>query len=161
MAPKRATFFTYGKDTVCEDVLKHIDNSGILLTIRDLEENPLSYDELKKMIGYINLSHFLNQMAPAYQKLKVDTLLNDRVEVLKAIAEDNSMLRHPIIQTIRLLTVGCNKKKISEMLQISMGVSDANGDEPRGNIKNSKYVTRRTSSKTTSTASASAATQSK
>ena len=151
MAPKRATFYTYGKDTVCDDALKFIEGAGILLTIRDLEQEPLTYDELKMMIGYINLTHFVNPMAPEYQKKKVDTILHDRVEVLKVIAEDNSILRRPIIRTVRLLTVGCNKKKISEMLQVSMAGSETNADEPRGNLKNSKYVTRRTSSRTTGT----------
>lgn len=153
MAPKRATFITNGADSICQEARKFIEDSGVLLTIRDIEKKPFSYLELKRMIGYKNLDHFLNQMAPGYSKNKIGDILDDRDEVLKAIAEDNSILRFPIIQTSRLMTIGCNKKMISEMLQISSNGSNPSSDEPRGNIQSSKFVTRRTVVSKTSSSS--------
>ena len=143
MAPKRAIFITFGSEPVCEETKKFIEEAGVLLTVRDLGENPFSYDELKKIIGHINLSHFLNSMAPEYSKLKLDSI-NNREEVLRIIAENNSILQRPIIKTPRLMTVGCNKKKIAEMLQISFNGTGSAIEDKAGNIKNSKYVTRRT-----------------
>ena len=149
MAPKRATFYAYGNDTVCDDAKKFIQDAGVMLTIRNLEEKPLSVRELKGLIGHLDVKHFLNTAAPEYTKLNFEEKLNDRLELFELISANNSVLRRPIIRTVRLVTVGCDKKKLAEMLQIA----HANGhiDDSKGNLKNSKYVTRRTPTKSSET----------
>ena len=141
MAPKRATFLTFGSDSVCEETKKFIEDNGVLLTIRDLSKEPLTYTELKKMIGHIKFSHFINTRTPEYDKMNLDSI-DDREQILNILAENNSLLLKPIIRTPRLTTIGCNKKKISEMLQLTGNGSD-NQVEDAGYARGTKYVTRR------------------
>lgn len=119
MAFKRAKFITVGDDPVCQEIQKFVEDAGYLLDLRDVADKPLTYKELKKMIGYLDVSHFLNPLSPAYAKRNLDKQLPERNELYQILADDNSLLRKPIILTPRLLTVGCNKQKIMEMLQLS------------------------------------------
>lgn len=150
MAPKRATFYTFSDDTGCEEIRKFISDSSVILTVRNIDENPLSVKELKALIGHIDIKHFLNTASPEYSKLNLDDKSKDILEVFTLIAENNSVLRRPIVRSIRLITVGCDKKKIAEMLQISQFNGQQN-DESKGNLKNSKYVTRRTTTRSSTT----------
>lgn len=130
MALRRAKFYTTGKDERCVDTLKFIEESGISLEVRDIEENPLSVDELSALYGYCDMSHFVDQMSDAYAKHGLDKKLPERDELLKLMAADHSLIRRPIIKSTRLMMVGCDKKKIIEMLQIGQnGTGDR--EQPR------------------------------
>ena len=138
MPLKRATFYTNGNDGICSDARKFIEDAGYILNVRDLKETPFTYNELSKLIGYIDLKHFLNQRSESYKKHKLGENQLNRNEVLRLIEADPSLLKMPIVKSVRLLTVGCNKDKIAQMLQIS---SNGNGDlvpDTVGNVKNGK-----------------------
>lgn len=123
MVPRRAKMFVYGNDDVhCQEVQKFIKDAGILLDVRDVKEIPFTYDELMELIGFLNIDHFLNKASDSYDKLKLGESIPPRTEVIQMIVDDQSLLRHPIVKSARLITVGCDKEKISRMLQI-----DANG----------------------------------
>jgi len=124
MALKRATFITYGKDEACAGTKEFIEGAGIILDIRNLDEKPFTEGELRQLIGHLSISHFLNANSPAFAKRKFDEEIPSRAEVVKAMVEDHTLIRRPIIQTSRLLTVGCDHQKISEMLQISQNNGD-------------------------------------
>ncbi len=49
----------------------------------------------------------------------LDEAMPPREKVIELMAQDHTLIRRPIIRTIRLLTVGCDKRKITEMLQIN------------------------------------------
>ncbi len=119
MTPKRASFMTYGEDPQCAEIKKFITDAGVILDIRDLEKKPLTEYELDKLIGFLEITHFLNPMSGSYKKLDYDTKHPERDEIIKVMAKDHTLIRRPIIKTNRLLTVGCDRKKICEMLQIS------------------------------------------
>lgn len=152
MALKRAKFITYGADPICDEIQKFVEEAGFILDKRNLAEKPFTYDELKKMIGYLDVNHFLNPMAPAYSKKNFDKALPAREELFQVLAEDNSILRKPIIQTPRLMTVGCNKQKIMEMLQLSnSSYSQDNNNGSSGSSNNNRNNHRRhTNSKNSS-----------
>jgi arsenate reductase-like glutaredoxin family protein len=118
MALKRATFYTSSKDERCAETQKFIEDAGVILDVRDLTKQPLNENELAKLIGNLELLHFLNPGAEAFDKLDVDSHLADRTAVIKIMAKDNSIIRRPIIKSTRLITVGHDRRKISEMLQI-------------------------------------------
>lgn len=147
MVAKRATFISYGNSDPCAETKKFIEEAGIVLDVRDLEKDPLSEHELKKMIGHLDLSHFLNTMSESYTKNKLDSNSLDRNEVIKLMAADYTLIRRPIIKGSRLLVVGCDKKKITEMLQLN-----SNGTplpEVNANLRNprngrSKHTSRAT-----------------
>lgn len=118
MAPKRATFMTYGDGDRCQEVKKYIEDAGIILDVRDIEKDPLTERELDRLLGYIPISHFLNPASPAFAKHKLDEGLPSREEMLKLIESEPTLLKRPIIRTTRLIMTGCDKKKIAEMLSI-------------------------------------------
>jgi regulatory protein spx len=129
MPQKQATYMSYGTDERCEGIRKFIEDAGIRLIVRDLKKEPLSAEELDHLLGYNPIRDFLNPLAADYTKLGLDKQLPERRELLQIVAEHPDLLRRPIIKTSRLLTVGCDRKAIAAMLQIS-----PNGAPPNGGI---------------------------
>jgi len=138
MSLKRATFYTYIDNSACNDIKKYIEEAGVVLDIRDLEKKPFSSDELKKLMGHINLNHFVNKMSASYSKINTDNGKPDKNQVIELILEDPSLLKVPIIQSARLMTVGCDKKKIAEMLQISVNGKYKTDEDSKGNLNFSR-----------------------
>ena len=85
--------------------------------------------------------------------MNIEEKLSDRDELFVLISENNYLLRRPIVRTARLVTIGCDKQKLAEMLQISYN-NGKKQDDSKGNLKNSKYVTRRTTTKSSDTKTA-------
>jgi arsenate reductase-like glutaredoxin family protein len=120
---------SYGADERCEEIRKFIENAGIRLIVRDLKKDPLSPLELEHLFGYNPMRDFLNPLSKEYTNLGLDKQLPERRELLQMIADHPELLRRPIIKTSRLVTVGCDRKAISAMLQIPL-----NGTPPNGGI---------------------------
>ena len=60
MAPKRASFISYGANQDCLEVKKFIEGAGIVLDIRDLSKKPFTENELSSLIGYLSMDHFVD-----------------------------------------------------------------------------------------------------
>jgi arsenate reductase-like glutaredoxin family protein len=90
--------------------------------------------EICRLLRHFDLKHFLNSQSKSYKKFNLHEDIPDRAEVLDLIADDNDLLIKPIIVSGRLMTVGFNKAKILEMLQIKSNGSDP--EQNRYNIKN-------------------------
>ncbi|HWR83386.1 MAG TPA: ArsC/Spx/MgsR family protein [Candidatus Deferrimicrobium sp.] len=118
MAPKRAQYLTYGEDDICAETRKFIEGAGVLLDVRDMSKHPLSEYELSTLIGHMEITHFLNPLSDSYEKFRLDKHLPSREDIIRLMAKDHTLIRRPIIRAARLITVGCDKRKISEMLQI-------------------------------------------
>lgn len=131
MAPKRALYYSYGEDEKCAATRKFIEESGVILQTRDLAKNPLSERELTLLFGHLKLDHFLNPSAPSFHEHKLDSTQPPRNEVIKMIAADHTLLRRPIVKAGRLLLIGCDQKKIAEMLQIGSNGNAAEKDPPQ------------------------------
>lgn len=125
MAPKRATFFSYGSDDTCRETKQFIEEAGVVLECRDIGKNPLTLEELDRLVGTLSVEHFLNTLSEAYTKYGLDRNPPDRARAITLMAQDYTLIRRPIVKSARLLTIGCDKKRISEMLQIN-----PNGHEP-------------------------------
>ncbi len=119
MAPRRAQFLTYGEDELCAETKKFIEGAGIILEVRDIGKQPLSEQELSHLIGHIEITHFLNTLSDSYTKYRLDKHLPAREDIIRLMAKDHTLLRRPIVRSTRLLTVGCDKRKIADMLRIS------------------------------------------
>ncbi len=119
MAPKRAVFMSYGSDEACVEMRKFIEESGIILQVRDISKQPLSEYELTNLIGQLRIEHFLNTSAPSFGEHKLDQSLPPRNDLIKLMVQDHTLIRKPIIKAARLITIGCDKDKIAEMLQIN------------------------------------------
>jgi regulatory protein spx len=125
MPQKQATYMTYGNDERCEEIRKYIENSGYRLNVRDLSKQPLSVDELDYLFGHNPLFYFVNPASSEYSRLGLGDEMPERRQMLELIAQNPGLLRRPIVKSARLITVGCNKEKIAEMLQIN-----SNGEAP-------------------------------
>ena len=119
MPPKRASFLSWGDDPQCSEIRKFLQDAGIVLDVRDVQKNPLTVSEIDRMIGFVPIEYFLNPNSKTFVENNIDPDRLDRDEAIKLIAADPTLLRRPIIRTNRLFTVGCDRKKICEMLQIS------------------------------------------
>lgn len=149
MTPKRATYYTYGSDEGCAETRKFLEEAGVVLEIRDLEKNPLSAWELQGVLGHLDAGHFLNPLSDAYDKHKFGERIPQREQLLDIIAGDNSLLKRPIIKTTRLLTIGCDKEKLTEMLRLN-GVEpsprELGGNSRRSQNGSNRHYSKRSSS---------------
>ncbi len=132
MPLKRATYLTWGEDEQCAETKKFIENAGVILDVRDLSKQPLTANEVDRLIGHVNIDHFLNPMSPTYIKLEMDKKTPDRTEMIRLIVEDYTLLRRPIIRNNRLFLIGCDKRKIAEMLQFSPNGKPSDDDRENG-----------------------------
>ena len=119
MALKQAKFLSYGSDEQCAEIKKFIEDAGWTLDYRDIEKKPLTEDELWGIVGHLEASHFLNPASDSFEKYQLAENLPERGKLIKMLAQDHTLLKRPIIRTARLLTVGCDKQKISEMLRLN------------------------------------------
>ncbi len=124
MAAKRVTYYTYGDDQQCAETKKFIQDAGIVLEVRNLEEKPLTAAEATAILGHYNPHHFLNPASESYSKNGLDTERPPINELAEMIAADHTLLRRPIIKTSRLTTIGCDKKNLTSMLLLN-----SNGQE--------------------------------
>ena len=81
MPIKLAKYYSYGSSTLCAETKKFIEDAGILLDLRDMEKQPLTRHEIQKLIGHINLKHFLNPNSDSYIKNKLDENNLSREEI--------------------------------------------------------------------------------
>jgi arsenate reductase-like glutaredoxin family protein len=120
MTRKTAKLLTYGQDSHCDEMIKFIEDGGVRLHVRDIEKEPLSEEEIWRLIGYCDINHFLNPLSPAYEKNGLDARPKDRARIIKLVAEDHTLLRKPIICTSRLITIGCDKRTLVDVLQLGL-----------------------------------------
>lgn len=130
---KRVKIYTDPKDPLCSEAQSFLEEQEVLLQVHDVKQQPLSSMQISRLIRHFDLRHFLNEASQAYKKNKLDKSLPEREEVIELMATDNDLLRKPIIVAGRLMTVGCNRDKIIEMLQLKV-----NGDESGTGSNNSK-----------------------
>lgn len=120
MVRRTAQFYTYGSDSQCLELMKYLEEAGIKLDIRDIEKEPLSAYELRKLVGYCNVYHFLNPLSKSYDKNDLGDKSTDREKIMELILEDHTLLRRPLVRTSRLTTIGCDKKVLDSVLQIGV-----------------------------------------
>jgi len=111
-------------DPASEDVQEFLEKQDLLLRVRDIKKDPLSYDRIARLVRHLKLEHFLNTSSKAYARKGLDKNLPGRHEVIEMMARDNDLLKTPIIVAGRLMVVGTNRKKLKEMLQIKSNGSD-------------------------------------
>jgi regulatory protein spx len=121
---KKVDLYLDPKDPHCQDIRSFLEEQEIDLHIHNIIKDPLSKGQLSGIIRHLDLKHFLNTESKIFKKNRLDKEIPARDEVLELLAEDNDLLRKPIIIAGRLMTVGCNRQKIIEMLQIKSNGSD-------------------------------------
>lgn len=113
----------------CEDVKEYLIEQDVNLQVRDIKADPLGRPEISRLLRHFDLKHFLDINSKTYKKNKIEKLMPERDEIISMMADDNDLLRVPIIVAGRLMTIGCNREKISEMLQIRRNGSNSDKEE--------------------------------
>jgi arsenate reductase-like glutaredoxin family protein len=121
---RQVDLYLVQNDPGCTEVREFLEQQDLRLQIRDLNDRPLNAEEISGLIRHFNLRHFLNTSSKVYAKNRLDKFLPGRKEIIKMMANDNDLLKKPIIVAGRLMVVGPNRKKIMEMLQIRSNGSD-------------------------------------
>ena len=121
---KIVDIFMVPDDPDCVEVQEFLQQQDLRLHIHDIEKKPLTHDEIARLVRHLDLKHFLNSSSKVYSSKKLDKSLPSREEVIALMAEDNDLLRKPIIVAGRLMVIGPNRSKIIEMLQLKGNGSD-------------------------------------
>lgn len=122
-------------DPECKEAQEFLEQQDLRLRIRDVKNNPLSAEEIARLIRHLNLKHFLNTSSKLYATRKMENTLPSREEAIELMAEDNDLLRKPIVIAGRLMVVGANRGKMMEMLQIKSNGSDPSAERSSPNRK--------------------------
>lgn len=116
---KKVILYSDPKDPYCAEIEKFLKGFDIILTVHDMRTNPLTVNQLSNLLKHFDLEHFLNGNAKAGKgKKALDFSSLGRQEIMEMIAEDNSLLRKPIIVSGRLITFGYDRRTIMNMLQL-------------------------------------------
>jgi arsenate reductase-like glutaredoxin family protein len=125
---KRVDLYVYPNNKECEDISEFLREQEVDLRIRNIKDRPLSADEIAQLFRHFDTKHFLNESAASFKTHKLDRSLPPRRELFELMAQDNDLIRMPVIVAGRLMVIGCNISKIKEMLQIR-----DEEDEPENN----------------------------
>ena len=129
---KKVLMYINSKDGQCDEIRDYLEQQEVHLLIRDVEEKPLKLSEVSDILKHYDLNNFLNTESKLYKKNKLDKSMPVRKEMFEMIASDNELLRFPILVYGRLMTVGCNQDKISEMIMArNNGSNPATTETPR------------------------------
>ena len=115
-------------DPGCLEVREFLQQQDVRLLIHDIQKNPLNVEEINRLFRHFNLRQFLNSSSKVYSKRRLDSFLPERDELIRMMAEDNDLIKKPVILAGRLMVVGPNRAKIIEMLQIKSNGSDPTKD---------------------------------
>lgn len=125
MMIKKVTLFTDPKDPYCVEIEKFLRSLEIILTVRDIRKTPLNYRQLTNLFKSFDLDHFINPCSTSTKSKSLDVSEANRKEALQRLADDNTLLRRPIIVCGRLMTIGYDRRRITEMLQVDAAEAGA------------------------------------
>ena len=99
----KVQFICYPKCTTCQKARKWLDEKGVEYDLRDIKENPPTYEELKKWYhenGY-ELKKFFNTSGQVYKSLNLKEKLPSMSteEQLQLLASDGMLVKRPIVIT--------------------------------------------------------------
>ena len=126
---KSVLMYTKPKVSECDEVKEFLISQEVKLQIRDIEANPLGRYEIIRLLKNFDLKHFLDTDSKVYRRNKIDKSMPERNEIIDMIIENNDLLRVPILIAGRLMTIGSNREKITEMLQIRNNSSNSDHEE--------------------------------
>ena len=130
---KRAQLFVKQKCPTCEEAKAFLIEHGVLVTERDIIKKPLNRNELRSIVGYHDPRYYLDSASASFKKNKLDAKTPSREEVINLITDNPDLLKHPIIVSGRLMTIGSNRQQMIDMFQLTVSDNGSgNGDKQRG-----------------------------
>lgn len=116
---KRVDVYTDPDDSSCKELMEFLRGLDINLVVRDLNKRPLRAGEVTDLFRHFDMKHFLNDKAKSYKKHNLDKEMPDRQDLYELMANDNDLIKKPVIVSGRLMVIGCKLDKIKEMLQVN------------------------------------------
>jgi arsenate reductase-like glutaredoxin family protein len=125
---RKVKMYSDPKNPGCVEMERFLEKQEINLQIHNIRTDPLDFDQLSRLLRHFDLKHFLNDGIKKRRKSTPEISLHNRKELIRLIAEDNSLLRLPIIVSGRLMTVGHNYDRVLVMLEIKEDHSVPGGE---------------------------------
>jgi len=85
------------------------------LAERDLGRDPLTIDELDRLIGKRNYLEFLNPKNELYRKLRMKNRPPSRAQALKWMSKEPNLIRRPIVVRGAETVLGFDEEKLSAL----------------------------------------------
>jgi len=135
---KRAQMLYRNPCSICEDAKKFLEDHGVIVKVRDLTREPLKRRELNSLLGFHDPKHYLDMMSPSFEKQNLDSHIPPRHELFAVIEEHPELLRHPIVMSGRLMTIGFNRQQMIEMFQLTISGNGSGGGDEAEDLPNGK-----------------------
>lgn len=129
---KRAQMYFRNPCSLCEDAKRFLEDHGVFIKVRDMTRDPLRKQELDALVGFHDPRHYLDPLSPNFSKMKLDETIPSREELMTMVTEHPDLLRHPIVLSGRLMTIGFNRQQMIEMFQLTVSDNGSGDDESNG-----------------------------
>jgi arsenate reductase-like glutaredoxin family protein len=126
---KRAQMYYRNPCPGAEEAKDFLEENGVVVMERDISKKPLNRKELGGILGYHDPKHYLDASSSVFSKKKLDKKIPPRSELLDLIVENPELLRNPIILSGRLMTIGNNRKQLTDMFQIRVSGNGSGNSE--------------------------------
>lgn len=93
-----------------------MQKKGVELELRDLTKDPLSVEELDKLIGACDYKLFLNPRNELYREQKMKDHPPSRAEALKLMAAEPNLIRRPVVIRGSKIVLGFDEKALKELM---------------------------------------------
>ena len=117
------TFICYPKCTTCQKAQKWLDENGVSYTFRDIKMEHPTYEELSAWHerSGLPLKRFFNTSGLLYKSMglkdKLPQMSED--EMLKLLATDGMLVKHPLLVGDDFVLVGFKEAEWAERLKTS------------------------------------------
>jgi len=125
---KQVEIYTDKVDEKIESLKETMEQNHIKYVVHNIGKEPLDRTKLHELLKHFNLEHFILNNGNGSRKLLDNLGEFSRSEVIEKLAEDNKLLRKPIIVAGRLTTVGFNWDSLMTMLYLKKEESEDNKD---------------------------------
>lgn len=129
---KRARFYHRNPSPASDEAKGFLEENGVIVDYRDLDEKPLNKYELQVLVGYHNPRNYLNVTSAAYKEHKLDESLPALSELFDIIIENPDLLKNPVIISGRLMMFSTHRKQLIDMFQLKNPGNGSNGSRRHG-----------------------------
>jgi arsenate reductase-like glutaredoxin family protein len=109
------------EDPYCGEIIRYLEGTGLHLQIHDVKKQPLESEQISTLVRQYDLERFLDPSSKPYKKNKLASVPLDREHVIELIANDNDLLRLPIVVAGGRISIGFDLRQIMGTLHIRAG----------------------------------------
>ncbi len=93
-----------------------MQKKGVELEFQDLTKDPLTLEELDKLIGDRDYKLFLNPRNELYRERNMKSHPPSRAEALKLMAAEPNLIRRPVVIRGSKIVLGFDEKALKELV---------------------------------------------